>query len=150
ACIAAASGAASPGSCVVSYKIDGTASPAATGSVSMRALQCPGGAATPAQVPATIDGDILLGPCSGTYGSSDGTNRGFLFFQAHSNSATPSWGGGGQFLLSGFMYFHSNAAGATCGTSTTCLNMNGGSGAGSYTLGNLVADQINMTGGSGI
>jgi hypothetical protein len=118
----------------------------------MRTLQCPGGDAPPAQVPAAIDGDILLGPCSGPLGSSDGKNRGFLFFQAHTNSATPSWGGGGQFLLSGFMYFHSKTSGTTitCGTNTTCLDMNGGSGSGSYTLGNLVADQVHITGNSTI
>jgi len=151
ACTAASPGSASPNNCVVSYKKDGTNSSAATGSVPMRVLKCP--AATvqpPSDVPAAIDGDILLGPCSGTYGSSDAKNRGFLFFQAHSNSATPSWGGGGQFLLSGFMYFHSNSAGATCGTNTTCLNMNGGSGSASYTLGNLVADQVQMSGNSSI
>jgi hypothetical protein len=150
ACTAAASGAAAPASCVVSYQRDGGNSPAATGDVAMRAVKCPTGTAPPSQVPATIDGDILLGPCTGTYGSSDGKNRGFLFFQAHSNFSTPSWGGGGQFLLSGFMYFHSNASGATCGTSTTCLNMDGGSGSGAFTLGNLVADRVNMTGNSGI
>ena len=116
----------------------------------MRALQCPGGDPNPSQVFAAIDGDILLGPCSGTYGSADGTNRGFLFFQAHSNFATPSWGGGGQFLLSGFMYFHSNSSGDSCGTNTTCLNMDGGSGSGSFTLGNLIADQVKMTGNSSI
>jgi len=150
ACTAATPGSPTPNSCIVSYKIDGSNSSAATGSVPMRALQCPGGETNPSQVPAAIDGDILLGPCSGTYGSTDGTNRGFLFFQAHANSASPSWGGGGQFLLSGFMYFHSSSSGATCGTNTTCLDMNGGSGSGSFTLGNLVADQVHMTGNSGI
>jgi hypothetical protein len=150
ACTAASPGSATPNNCVVSYKKDGSNSPAATGSVPMRALQCPAGGTPPSDVPALIDGDILLGPCSGTFGSSDGANRGFLFFQAHSNFATPSWGGGGQFLLSGFMYFHSNSAGDTCGTKTTCLNMDGGSGSGSFTLGNLVADQVHMTGNSSI
>jgi hypothetical protein len=148
ACTSAQSGATAPNSCIVSYKIDGSNSSAATGSVTMRALQCPGGDPNP--VSGSLDGDILLGPCSGTYGSSDGKNRGFLFFQARSNSATPNWGGGGQFLLSGFMYFHSNSNGGTCGTNTTCLSMDGGSGSGSYTLGNLVADQVHITGNSGI
>ena len=150
ACTAASYDAPTPNGCIVTYKIDGTNSPAATGSVPMRLLKCPGGAKPPDQVPSTIDGNILLGPCSGTYGSSDGTNRGFLFFQSHSNFATPSWGGGGQFLLSGFMYFHSSSTGSTCGTDTTCLNMNGGSGAGAFTLGNIVVDQLNITGNSGI
>jgi hypothetical protein len=150
ACTAASPGSTTPNSCIVSYNIDGSTSSVATGSVPMRALQCPGGDPNP--VTGTLDGDILLGPCSGTYGSTDGTSRGFLFFQAHTNSATPNWGGGGQFLLSGFMYFHSSASATkvTCGTDTTCLNMDGGSGSGSYTLGNLVADQVKMTGNSGI
>jgi hypothetical protein len=150
ACTAASPGSTTPNNCIVSYNIDGSTSSVATGSVPMRALQCPGGDPNP--VTGTLDGDILLGPCSGTYGSTDGTSRGFLFFQAHTNSATPNWGGGGQFLLSGFMYFHSSASATkvTCGTDTTCLNMDGGSGSGSYTLGNLVADQVKMTGNSGI
>jgi hypothetical protein len=151
ACTAASPGLATPNGCVVSYKKDGSNSSAATGSVPMRVLKCPAATVNPpSDVPTAIDGDILLGPCSGTYGSSDSKNRGFLFFQAHSNSATPSWGGGGQFLLSGFMYFHSNSAGASCGSNTTCLNMDGGSGSGSFTLGNLVADQVKMNGNSSI
>ena len=96
-----------------------------------------------------MDGNILLGPCSGTYGSSDGKHRGFSFFQSRSKAANPSWGGGGQFLLSGFMYFHSGS-GPTCRTNTTCLTMNGGSGAGAFTLGNVVADKISMTGNSSL
>ena len=80
-------------------------------------------------------------------GSTDGKSRGFLFFQSRSVSANPSWGGGGQFLLSGFMYFHSGN-GSTCGTNTTCLTMSGGSGAGAFTLGNVVVDELSMQGNS--
>jgi len=94
-----------------------------------------------------MDGNILMGPCSGTYGSGDGKNRGFLFFQNRSVAANPQWGGGGQFLLSGFMYFH-YGNGATCGTNTTCLTMQGGSGAGAFTLGNIVTDKLSMQGNS--
>jgi hypothetical protein len=143
ACTSASPGSGSPNNCVVSYKPSG----ATVLGVTSRALQCPSGPANPSQVPATIDGNILLGPCSGTYGSADGKNRGFLFFQNRSTAANPSWGGGGQFLLSGFMYFHSGN-GATCGTNTTCLTMNGGSGAGAFALGNVVVDELSMTGNS--
>ena len=149
ACTSASPGSGTPNNCVVSYKVDGTASSVATGSVPSRVLQCPGGAANPTEVPATINGNILFAPCSGTYGSSDGKNRGFLFFQSRSTAANASWGGGGQFLLSGFMYFHSGT-GTTCGTNTSCLSMNGGSGSGAFTLGNIVVDKLNMTGNSGL
>jgi hypothetical protein len=144
ACTSASSGNGSPNGCVVSFKIDGTLSSAATGAVASRALQCPSGSANPPQVPSTLNGNILLGPCSGTYASPDG-NRGFLFFQNRATSASPSWGGGGQFLSSGFLYFHSGS-GATCGTNTSCLTLQGGSGSQSYTLGNIVVDELALGG----
>jgi hypothetical protein len=80
----------------------------------------------------------------GTYASFDG-NRGFLFFQNRATAAAPSWGGGGQFLSSGFLYFHSGS-GATCGTNTSCLTLQGGSGSQSYTLGNIVVDELALGG----
>ncbi len=145
ACTSAGPGMSTPNNCVVSYKPAG----GALLGVTSRVLQCPSGPANPSQVPSVMDGNILLGPCTGTYGSSDGKHRGFLFFQNRSTAANPSWGGGGQFLLSGFMYFHSGS-GANCGTNTTCLSMSGGSGAGAFTLGNLVADKLLMTGNSSL
>jgi hypothetical protein len=143
-CTSASSGNGSPNGCVVSYKIDGTRSSVGTGAVASRALQCPSGSTNPSQVPSTLDGNILLGPCSGTYASPDG-NRGFLFFQNRATSAAPSWGGGGQFLSSGFLYFHSGS-GSTCGTNTSCLTLQGGSGAHSYALGNMVVDELSLGG----
>src|SRR3984957_18542858 len=128
------------GGCIVSYKPDGRT----LFGVSSRLLQCPGGPANPPQVPTAIDGNILLGPCSGTYGSSDGKNRGFLFFQNRSTAASPSWGGGGQFLLSGFMYFHQASSYGTK------FSMDGGSGAAAFTLGNVVVDDLAITGNSSL
>jgi hypothetical protein len=145
ACTAADStGGATPNGCVVSYQISGALSTVANGAIPSQRLQCPAGSANPSQVPAVLDGNILLGPCSGTYVSPDG-NRGFLFFQNRATSATPSWGGGGQFLSSGFMYFHFGN-GATCGTGTSCLTLQGGSGSQSYTLGNIVVDELALGG----
>lgn len=144
ACTSASSGSGSPNGCVVSYKIDGTVSNSSTGYVASKALRCPSGSANPPQVLSVLDGNILLGPCSGTYASPDG-NRGFLFFQNRSVSGNPSWGGGGQFLSSGFMYFHSGNGG-TCGTNTSCLTLQGGSGAQSYALGNIVVDELALGG----
>jgi Flp pilus assembly protein TadG len=143
-CATASSGSGSPNGCVVDYRSDGTRSPAATGFVASMGLQCAGGSANPPQVPSTLSGNILLGPCSGTYASPDG-NRGFLFFQNRATAAAPSWGGGGQFLSSGFMYFHSGV-GSTCGSNTSCLTLQGGSGAQSYTLGNIVVDKLALGG----
>jgi len=157
----------SPNNCVVAYQINGSLSPAATGYVASAALQCPSGSANPSQVPATLSGNILLGPCGGTsgiggtsqYGSPDG-NRGFLLFQNRSTAANAgsctagfggscaTLGGGGSFIFSGFIYFH-NGNGA-CGTGASCLTLAGGSGGNSFTIGNIVVDKISLTGGSAV
>jgi len=140
-------------------------------------LKCPSGSPTPAQVFAAdpILGNVLLGPCGATsgigatscaigqnckYGSLDG-NRGFLFFQSHSNAANGGTctagfggncailGGGAGFIFSGFIYIH-NGNGGTCGTGTSCLSLAGGSGGNSFTIGNIVVDKITLTGSSGV
>jgi hypothetical protein len=136
--------------------------------VTSRALRCPGGSPTPSQVPATIPGNVMLGPCGGTsgigttgqYGSPDG-NRGFLFFQSRTNAANggtctagfsgncATLGGGAGFIFSGFIYFH-NGNGATCGTNTSCLALAGGSGGNSFTIGNIVVDKVSLTGNSDV
>jgi hypothetical protein len=152
-CNTAVAGTGKPNGCVVTYTVSGALSPAATGYVASRALQCPAGAANPAQVPATIDGNVVLGPCTGTYKSPDG-NRGFLFFQNRAVAASGGscgggkcalLGGGAGFIFSGFIYFH-NGSGATCGTNTSCLQFQGGSGGQSFTLGNIVVDQLSLGG----
>ncbi len=65
-------------------------------------------------------------------------------WQKRSTATTANWGGGGQFLLSGFLYFHQN------GSYGSTLNLSGNSGAGAYTLGNIVADKIQLGGTSGV
>jgi hypothetical protein len=146
------------------YKPDGST----VNGVTSRALRCPSGSPTPSQVPATIPGNVLLGPCGGTagigatgqYGSPDG-NRGFLFFQNRSVAANggtctagfggncATLGGGAGFIFSGFVYMH-KGNGATCGTNTSCLTLAGGSGGNSFTIGNIIVDRISLTGGSGV
>ncbi len=134
--------------------------------VTSPALRCPSGSATPTQVPATIPGNVLLGPCGGTpgigntLGSPDG-NRGFLFFQVRSSAANGGTctggfggncailGGGAGFIFSGFMYLH-NGNGNSCGTGTSCLSLAGGSGGNSFTIGNIVVDKFSMVGNSGV
>jgi hypothetical protein len=148
----------SPNGCVVTYSVVGTTSSAAKGTVASRAAQCPGGPANPSQVPSSVDGNILLGPCSGTYGGGNGVNRGFLFFQNRATAAQGGTCGGGKcailgggagFIFSGFIYFH-NGNGATCGTNTSCLSLQGGSGANSFTLGDITVDELALGGSSAI
>ena len=129
----------------------------ATG-VQSRALQCSGGASNPPELPATINGNILLGPCSGPYGDPTGQYRGFVFFQDRSAAAAPQWQGGGSTLIAGFMYFHqcrSDATGLNCsspgsGGYGTTFNLGGTPGSGSYTVGSIITDRILMNGNPGI
>ena len=129
------------------------------------------GSTIPTNLPATIplnpatDGaNVLLGACTGYYGdplgASDpnGVQRNFVFFQDRSATAVrPTWGGGGQFLLAGTMYFHScNATGTGigCGATPTYFSdifkMEGNSGSGTYVLGDIVVDNLTLGGTSGI
>jgi hypothetical protein len=140
----------SPNNCIVSYTVDGSA----LLGVTTQPLRCPNGVSNPTAVPSTLDGNILLGPCTGTYGDPEQKYRGFLFFQDRGTAVNPGWGGGGQFLLAGLLYLHkTGASGGTCGASTptvTCLTMQGNSGAGAFTIGTIVADEIQLGGSSGI
>jgi len=115
-----------------------------------------------------IGGNILLGPCVGYYGDPLGTTeptiastppgageqRGFLFFQDRSGqSVAPGWGGGGQFLLAGTMYFHScnsTGSGTGCDTPPTYYNdifaLGGNSGSTTYVLGSVITDNLKLQG----
>jgi hypothetical protein len=119
-------------------------------------VQCPGGPPPDPglSLPATLDGNVLLAPCSGTYGDPLGQNRGILFFGDRNNGSGGGWGGGGGFLLAGSMYFHqcnSATPGAGIGCAATgAFNANfefqGNSGAASYVLGDIVTDTLSMGG----
>jgi Flp pilus assembly protein TadG len=127
-------------------------------------IKCTSGSTIPGNVPATLGGNILLGPCTGYYGDPQGASdplgvqRGFLFFQDRSGqSIDPGWGGGGQFLLAGTMYFHScnsSGTGVGCGAAPTYYNdiftLQGNSGSGTYVLGSIVTDNLTLEGTSGI
>jgi hypothetical protein len=127
-------------------------------------IKCAANSQIPNNLPATLTGNVMLGPCSGPYGdplgAADplGIQRSILFFQDRSTlSANQSWGGSGSFLLAGTMYFHScNAAGTGigCGAAGTYYNdmftLQGGSGSSTYVLGDIIADNITLSGNSSI
>jgi len=88
----------------------------------------------------------------------NGDQRGILFFQNRSiapNKAQnqPTYNGGGQFLMAGTMYFHQcvvsgsdTGQGCTANAFNTVFNLQGNSGATTYILGDIIADQIDMGG----
>ena len=121
--------------------------------------KCTAASQIPMNLPASLGGSVLLAPCTGTYGDPLGTGgplgeqRGILFFQDRSASANPAWQGGGQSLLAGSLYFHhcnASGTGTSCGSPTTyydtTLSMGGNPGAGTYILGNTIADNLAMNG----
>lgn len=115
-------------------------------SLSSTALTCD--ASSPTGVPASVNGNILWSQCAknGTYvgaGSTDmasaGGTRGLLIFNAHSNKSTPGIGANGQLLFSGTLYFHSKDNQANWN-----INANGGSS--TYLVGNIVTDELTLSG----
>ena len=151
-----------------------------TGSLAFGA-KCTAASTIPGNLPATLTGTVLLGPCQAptvtalcapncgiNYGDPQGTadllgeQRGFLFFQDRAVNAggNPTWQGGGQFLLSGTMYFHQcvtsgSDTGVGCnpavgGAYNDILNLGGNSGSGTYVLGQIVTDQAILGGTSGL
>ncbi len=118
-------------------------------------VKCPAGPPPdPAlNLPATLAGNVMLAPCTGTYGDPLGKYRGILFFANRASSAGGRWGGGGGFLLAGSMYFHHcNAAGTgvSCGANPAfydaVFQLQGNSGSTSYVLGDIVTDNLEMGG----
>jgi hypothetical protein len=118
-------------------------------------VQCPGGPPPDARLnlPATLAGNVLLAPCTGTYGDPTGNYRGILFFQDRASSGGGGWGGGGGFLLAGSMYFHhcnATGTGVSCGANPTyydaIFTLQGNSGSASYVLGNIITDNLDMGG----
>jgi hypothetical protein len=141
---------------------------------------CPNGGTPPSVTVPNITGNVLLAPCSlsGTW-SDPGTGsgpfsapfaqfRGILFFQDRGTAATSSslvnadWGGGGQFLLAGTLYFHQcqiSSTGTDIGTGCAArtptpfnvqFSLSGNSSNGTYLLGEIITDQLQLGGSSAI
>jgi hypothetical protein len=114
-------------------------------------LTCDGSAPAAALgMGSTIGGNVLWGQCaaSGTYWDTGGDtsdsrgspgSRGLLVFQDHADTTQPSFTGSGQLSFSGGLYFHSTAYG-------DLLSLNGGTSSGTYVLGEIVTDQVQLTG----
>lgn len=145
-----------------------------TGSLANGA-KCTASSSIPANMPSTLTGTVLLGPCqAGTIsplcdgncgvnfgdpqGTSDplGEQRGFLFFQNRAKNAgtNPNWQGGGQFLLAGTMYFHQcvttgSDTGVGCSDASAYndnLTLAGNPGSSTYILGQIIVDQLTQKG----
>ncbi|HEV2494257.1 MAG TPA: pilus assembly protein TadG-related protein [Terriglobia bacterium] len=120
-------------------------------------VTCAGGPAPNPPLPSSLVGDVLLGPCTGTYGGPGGINRGMLFFQDRSNADTngqPSMQGGGGLLLGGNLYFHNcpESLTAPCAPPPTDFNaflqFQGNPGSATYVYGNITTDEL-ITAGNG-
>lgn len=122
-------------------------------------IQCPSGSYSnlPPGV-ASLTGNVLLGPCSGTYGDPQSTGaRGMLFFQDREAAAVqPAWNASSSFGLIGNLYFHycnsssDTGSGANCNTNAFSDTLSLGSGSASYIVGDIVADQLALSGSSNI
>src|SRR5215469_3009372 len=131
----------------------------------------------PSNLPTTLNGNVLLAPCTGTWGdpflagggtppSNPGTQRGILFFQDRSATGVQSAaGGGGSYAMAGTFYFHScnstsisgtNGLGCNIPTSTpgpyflNTLTLTGNSGGSAYILGEIITDNLALGGGGSI
>jgi hypothetical protein len=102
----------------------------------------------------TISGNVLWGMCAtnGTYFDSgnDTTDsrgnpgsRGLLFFEDHANSTQPTFSGSGALSFAGALYFHNSSC-------TDQLNISGGASSGTLILGEIIADEVNLSGSGAI
>jgi hypothetical protein len=120
--------------------------------VPLSQVKCTASSILPTNLPsAGLKGNVLLAPCSGTYGdplgASDplGEQRGMLFFQDRASSGVnPGWSGGGSFGLAGIMYFH-NAA-----SFNDTFSLGGGSSSDTFVVGEIVVDKLNLGGNPSI
>jgi hypothetical protein len=161
--VAANSGSPGPNGC--SAPVSTTASNG-TGQLQF-GVKCTAVSEIPANLPATITGNLLMGPCTGPYGdpllTADpiGEQHGILFFENRSANLAaihpadqPAWGGGGSAAALGSMYFHycnspdGAGLGSNCPTTayTDQITLQGTPGSTSYVVGDIVADELALGG----
>lgn len=124
-------------------------------SVPSTALTCDG--STPAaslNMPANLNGNILVAQCTqnGTYWDVGGDTsdsrgnpgeRGLLIYQAHTDTTEPQISGSGTLAFSGAIYLHST-------TYADVLNISGAGATGTFILGQIVTDKVNLSGSGAI
>lgn len=138
------------------YSVSGGQSGDKIDTVPSTALTCTGTApASALGIPTTLSNNVLWSQCTknGTYYDSGGDNpsdsagapgvRGLLFFQDHADTASPTFSGSGQLAFSGSLYFHANSEGDV-------LTLSGGSSSGTYVIGDIVTDQLSLSGSGAI
>lgn len=102
----------------------------------------------------TLYGNVLYGQCAtnGTYWDSGGDttdsrgnpgSRGLLMFQDHGNTSSPTFSGSGALSFSGIVYFHSTSY-------ADVLNLSGGASSGTFILGEIVSDRVNLSGSGAV
>ncbi len=96
----------------------------------------------------TLNENVLAAPCTtnGTYWDTAGDTtdsvgniRGLLMFMDHSDTASPQFQGSGALAYTGTFYFHSS-------TYATIFQVPGGTTTGTLIWGNIVTDQLQLTG----
>lgn len=114
-------------------------------------LTCDGSApAASLGMPSSIGGNVLWGQCAtnGTYWDAGGDttdsrgapgSRGLLIFQDHANSSKSAFTGSGQLSFSGAVYLHSTGY-------ASVFDLSGGTSSGTFVLGEIVADEVQLTG----
>jgi hypothetical protein len=138
------------------FSISGGASGDTIDNVPSSALTCDGSqpSSTLNMPSAGLQGNVLWAQCTenATYWDSGGDttdspgnpgNRGILMFQDHADTTSPTLSGSGELAYGGSLYFHSTSY-------ADVLTLSGGTGSGSYILGNIVTDQIKLTGSGSI
>jgi hypothetical protein len=107
------------------------------------------GTTTPAGTPSLLTGNVLVSQCAagGTYVGSPSTDsyassgiRGLLFFTDHGDQYTSTLMGAGATLnYSGALYFHNTSY-------SDVVSFNGAGAATTYAVGNIVVDQLSLSG----
>ena len=147
-----------------SISVNANSGKSTTDAFTASSLKCAGTSTLPGNLPGTtsIQGNILMAPCTGYYGDPLGSNdpqgiqRGMLFFQDRSASGVgATWGGVGQYALAGSVYVHhcnASGTGTACGAPTTyydaTFTLSGNSCTGTYVLGSIVVDNLTLGGSS--
>ncbi len=101
-----------------------------------------------------MSGNILIAQCAqkGTYwDTGDDTSdsrgnpgsRGLLVYQDHANNTQPQFSGSAMLAFSGSLYFHSTGY-------SDVLSLSGHAGTGTFILGEIVSDQVNLSGSAAI